>query len=89
MLTVNGSTDNIRELVRNSNNYQVRVRFTNLQYKSNTDNVKYWRVNRDLTAFEHIVGQQKVHDNPFVAAERETVETVSADVLKIEVVKIK
>jgi WD40 repeat protein len=32
ILSVSGSTDSIRELVRNSGNYQVRVWFKNLQY---------------------------------------------------------
>ena len=85
VLAVSGSTDNIKELVRNSGNYQARVRFKNLQYTSNRESVKYWRINADRTEWQG-VGE---HPNPFVIDEEELVETITADVLKIEIIKVR
>ena len=86
VLTVSGSTDSIKELVRNSDNYQVRARFTNLQHSSHTENVKFWRVSTEDGKTEVPGGE---YPNPFELDEKELVEMVSADVLNIEIVKIK
>jgi Tol biopolymer transport system component len=83
MLTISGSTDSIRELVRNSGNYQVKIQFTNLRYDSETRPVIYWRVNRDGTLISPI--SEISDDDIFHTTEKKTVESVSADIVKIEI----
>jgi WD40 repeat protein len=86
VLTIIGSTNSIRELVRNSDNYQARIWFTNLRYASNRENVKYWRVSGQDMETEVSGGE---YPNPFVLSKEETVESVLADIVKIEIIKAK
>ena len=94
-ITVSGNTDSIRELVRNSSNYQIRMQFTNLKHKSDRRDVEYWRINKDKTPIEVILSgtndwaTRQVIPNPFITTDTETVTTISADILKIEIIKIR
>jgi len=87
-LTISGKTDSIRELVRNSDNYIVRVWFTNLRFAG-----VLWRVNRRGHPLDGIASTPP--PNPLLLDRSgqkkgpmgsET--SVSADVLKIEIVKV-
>ena len=71
--------------MRNRGGYRVRVWFKNLQHSEDTQRIKYFRITNEGTPMGEIA-DDGLFPNPFVTADMETVETISADVVKIEII---
>ena len=90
-LFISGDTGNIKELVRNSTNYKARIMFKNLRDYSYTQPIEYRRINRDgkeLSLSASWLDSSESFPDPFVTDQQETVGSLSADVLKIEIISI-
>jgi len=86
-LTIEGNTVNIRELVRNSSNYRVRVWFTNLRYGGRQEEpMVFWHVTSNGETFLPV---SRELPNPFITDEVVIAEYLTADILKIEIIKVK
>ena len=84
-LTIEGNTANVKELVRNSSNYRVRVWFTNLKYDdSRKEPMIFWHITPNGETFLPVEPELP---NPFVTDEAVVAEYITADVLKIEIIK--